>query len=197
MLSKQEIRNQASQAYDLIEANTSRTIWKTSMRIHDLIILSNTNWQNNLFLLHRQNFLYLLYNFCFGDNITAIRTPELQQLWENYEESVFEPTLFWDIHILPSKHLELPEKTKWKLYPYTPVDVRSILTERRMFYFMKQGLDFDDANKATGEISPEDRAMSIQELIKNWMSIWNIFYKFPHGSNDKEEESLPQLPAYI
>jgi hypothetical protein len=80
MLSKIEIREQISQAIQLIEENTNKTIWRTSMRIHDLIILSNPNWQNNQFLVHRENFLYLLYSFCFSDSITAIRTPGVQQL---------------------------------------------------------------------------------------------------------------------
>lgn len=196
MLSK-EILNQASQAMALIEENTSRTIWRTSMRIHDLIILSKPDWQNNTYLLLRQNFLHLLYNFCFGDSITAIRTPELQQLWEKYEESIFEPILFWDIYLLPSMTLTIPEKAKWVIYPYTPINVRSILKERQMFHFMKQGLNFNEANIVSEKVLPGERDVSVQELIKNGMHIWNIFYKYPHGSNDKKEESLPQIPAYI
>lgn len=197
MLSKTEIREQISQAIDLIEKNTNRTIWRTSMRIHDLIILSNPTWENNQFLVHRQNFLYLLYNFCFSNSITAIAMPGVQQLWEKYEESIFEPTLFWDIHIEPQKDFEHPEKTRWILYKYTPIDVRSILTERRMFHFMKQWLNFEDANMATGAINPNERAAIVQEFINNGMLVWNIFYKYPHGANDKKSESLPQLPAYI
>ncbi len=197
MLSNLEIREQVIQAMDLIEKNTSRTIWRTSMRIHDLIILENPDWQDNTFLKHRQNYLHLLFRFCFGDSITAIRKPELQQLWEKYEESVFEPVLFWDIYMLPSTALMIPEKMKWLIYPYTPVNVRLILKERRMFHCMKQGLNFDEANMTTEVILPEERESSIQNFIRNGMMIWNIFYKYPHGTKDKKDESLPQLPAYI
>lgn len=197
MLPKYEIREQASQAVELIEKNTSKTIWRTSMRIHELIILENPNWKNNIFLMHRQNFLHLLHRFCFGDSFTAIKTSEVYQLWERYEESEFEPTLFQDIYILPSKTLIIPERSQWSIYEYTPINVRQIIKERWMFHFMKQGFNFDEANTITDGITPEERDAIVQGFIKNGMIIWNIFYKQTTGSHDSSKEKLPELPATI
>ncbi len=189
MQTRKEIRDQASEAIDMIETYTHPTIWRTSMRIYEIIMLKNPNWQQNIFLLHRQNFLHLLFRFCFSDSINA----QTQISWERYEESQFEPITFEDINLIWGK-LEIPENVKWSIYKYIPVNVRLILMERKIFELLKKWYDFEDANSIANSIDPEERKDIVNKFTLNGMSQWNIFYKLVEWSNkNKEKDDLPAM----
>lgn len=192
-----KIQEQASQASNLINDNISKTVWRTSMRIHDLIKIQFPSWEENSFLKDRKIFLYFVLRFCFDDILSSVIRNELDQLWERYEESVFEPTLFQDIHTLPSNRINIPQKVKWIIYPYIPIDVRAILSERQMIRYMRKWLDFNRASELTEIMTPYERQNMVFEFIDKWMMRWNIFYKHIVGSKDNATDELPMLPATI
>ncbi len=173
------ITEAASIAINAIEGQLDTKIWRTRLRIQELILIENPYLKKNPFIFDQKLFLYILLNFSFIGTIATLKREEIDNSWEKFEEADIEPILYTDLLGL-----------EWNA-EYTS------LIERIFQNWLVQWKDFEQIKDEMGIISPIYVPQLVQELHTKWLERSNIFYKYSHGTKDKEDESLPQLPAYI
>jgi hypothetical protein len=71
------ITEAASIAIDAIESQVDTKIWRTRLRIQELIVLNNPYLKKNPFITDQKLFLYLILSFVFSGSITTLKGNEI------------------------------------------------------------------------------------------------------------------------
>lgn len=124
-------------------------------------------------------FLYLILSFTFSGSITTLKGKEIVDSWEKFEEADIGPILYTDLLWL-----------EWNAE-------YASLVERIFQNWLVQWKNFEQIKNEMSTNARFRLPELLQELNSWWLIKSNIFYKYPHGSSDKKNKSLPQLPAYI
>lgn len=66
------MKEAASIAVDAIDGQLDTKIWRTRLRIQELILTENPYLKNNIFIANQSLFLFILLDFCFMGSITTL-----------------------------------------------------------------------------------------------------------------------------
>lgn len=169
----------ASIAVDALEWKVDSRIWRTRLRIQELILTENPYLEKNPFIFDQKLFLFIILNFIFSWSITTLNSKQVFDSWEKFEEADFEPVLYDDLSRLQGNA------------------EYAALVERIYQGWMVEWKEFGQIKSEMSIIARVQVPQLMAQLNTNWLVSSNIFYKLPHGSNDTNRTSLPQLPAYI
>lgn len=71
MLSDKELITHFTVAREYLETHTSETVWRTALRIHELIRMHCPFWKQNEALADEVKFSTLLYALCYEEELQA------------------------------------------------------------------------------------------------------------------------------
>ncbi len=176
---KKALEQHISDTVDLLEKVVDKTIWRTSLRIHECIMNTNDTDAENPFLHDRFQFLYFLLFMTSQGFVQMTTGRELYMSWERFEEALNEPVLYEDLEDL------------WGL------SARATLTEIIALECQRAGMNFDETKQKLSSINPSNIGVFFERLKRDGIPWANIFYKFPKGTHEEKGTVLPELPVCV
>lgn len=195
MLSDNELLSHVTIAREVIETHTSATVWRTAIRIHELIRVHFPFWKYNEALVDEVKFSSLLSSFCYEDEMTPMRARDIDG--EHFEEWHHEPILFWDAQF-PSKRFLNADWVKDVVPPFQRINVRGIIVQRELYRLLGEWLDFRAASEIVHKLHPQTREDYVLMFRNYGFTRWNIYYKRKDSSwNARNTHEFPKVPEMI
>lgn len=195
MLSDNDLFLHLCEARSLIESQTSTTVWRTSLRIHELIRMKFPHARGNEAIRDEVKFAQILASLCDEEELIWQKLPHLMR--ERYEEWHHEPILLSDTQILKNGGSEIFTASSI-VPPFQRISVRGIIVQRELFRLMQDWYDFREASEMVYKLDPSIRDAYVTEFRTEWMSGGNIFYKRRSSwSSSRWWKSLPKIPEVL
>ncbi|MBP9812458.1 hypothetical protein KBC86_03685 [Candidatus Gracilibacteria bacterium] len=189
MLSDQELVSHFIIAREYLETHTSETVWRTALRIHELIRMHCPFWRQNEALADEVKFSTLLYSLYSEGEMSVHELDELAG--EFFEEGHHEPILFSDAQFPTRKNMRLSS-----IPGIVPVfqrqNVRAIIVQRELKRLLDEGFSYREATDIVYKLQPQVRDAYVLGFRERGMSSGNLFYKKKSSSNGSI--ALPTLP---
>ncbi|GAB0174134.1 MAG: hypothetical protein HHAS10_00130 [Candidatus Altimarinota bacterium] len=195
MLSDNDLFLHLCEARSLIESQTSTTVWRTSLRIHELIRMKFPHARSNEGIRDEVKFAQILASLCDEEELVGQKLPHL--MGERYEEGHHEPILLSDTQILKNGASEILTASSI-VPPFQRISVRGVIVQRELFRLMQEGYNFREASEIVYKLDPSIRDTYVTEFRTEGMSGGNIFYKRRISrSSPRRGKSLPKIPEVL
>lgn len=176
---KDTLIEEALIAKDALSRQVDTKIWRTRLRIQELILKSNPYLKSNNCIFNQKLFLSVILGGVFWWTIISLDGKQVENSWERFEEAEIEPVLYFDLLRLDWNALS------------------ASLVERIYQKWIVQWKNIEQINSEINIIS-QFQVTQLQEQMRTvWLVESNVFYRLIHEVNNKNDTSLPQLPAYV